>query len=334
MRWILCSVFLLLSAVTARAHALDPGYLQMRELGGDSWQVFWRKPNVKDRPMQIDAVLPDHCTPARAPSPPAFDGAAWASFWVATCPGGIAGSRLTIEGLDATRTDTLVRIIDLDGAGQTARATPDATALDITIGMSAWSVFASYMRLGFEHILEGLDHLLFVFALIVLIRDPWRLAGAITAFTVAHSITLALATLDLIRVPSPPVEAIIALSIILLAVEILRRRDGQMQLTERYPWIISFSFGLLHGLGFAGALSEIGLPPGDIPLALLAFNLGVEAGQLTFVAAVLIGFAGLRLVWPRLVRVMQDNGSYGNLAMGYAIGGIATWWLAERLAGF
>lgn len=334
MRAIFLSMLLLWCAGSVQAHALDPGYLQLRALGGDTWQVFWRKPTVQDKPMAIDAVLPQSCSPARLTDKPRFDGTAWVGQWIATCPGGIAGGDLVIEGLEDTRTDVLIRIADTDGQGQSVRLTPDETRHTVVIGMSGWQVFTGYLILGWEHILEGFDHLLFVFALMVLIRNPWRLAGAITAFTVAHSITLALATLDLIRVPPPPVEAVIALSIVLLAVEILRRRSGESQLTERYPWIISFSFGLLHGLGFAGALSEIGLPQGDIPLALLAFNLGVEAGQLTFVAVILAVFGVLRLILPRLAEVFRNPTAPGTVIMGYAIGGIATFWLAERVAGF
>ncbi|SPJ31128.1 hypothetical protein TRM7615_04668 [Falsiruegeria mediterranea M17] len=318
----------------AQAHALDPGYLQLQHLDDDAWQVFWRKPTVQGEPMAIDAVLPSNCAPARAEGDPQFDGAAWVSQWVALCPGGLAGQLIVIDGLEATRTDVLVRLSGPEGQALSKRLTADQTGFTVPIDMTEWAVFSSYVALGFDHILEGFDHLLFVFALLVLIRHPWRLVGAITAFTVAHSITLALATLDLIRVPSPPVEAVIALSIVLLAVEILRRREGGDQLTERYPWLLSFGFGLLHGLGFAGALAEIGLPQGDIPLALLAFNVGVEAGQLAFVAVILVTFAVLRWVAPKVTAVLRDPTSAGTLVMGYAIGGVATYWLAERVVGF
>ncbi|SLN48728.1 HupE / UreJ protein [Falsiruegeria litorea R37] len=317
-----------------QAHALDPGYLQMQHLEGEAWQVFWRKPTVQGKPMEIDAVLPSNCSPRRSERDPQFDGAAWVSQWLTLCPAGLAGHPIVIEGLEATQTDVLVRLTGPDGQVLSKRLTADETGFTVPAEMTGWDVFASYVALGFDHILEGFDHLLFVFALLVLIRDPWRLVGAVTAFTVAHSITLALATLDVIRVPSPPVEAVIALSIVLLAVEILRRRQGGDQLTERYPWLLSFGFGLLHGLGFAGALSEIGLPQGEIPLALLAFNIGVEAGQLAFVAVILLAFAALRWLAPRTAVVLRDPASHGTLVMGYAIGGVATFWLAERVAGF
>lgn len=335
MKPVLAAFFLFFSCVgMAQAHALDPGYLQIQHLEGSAWQVFWRKPDVSGVPMAIDANLPTNCAPRRAEGEPQFDGAAWVSQWVAVCPEGLAGHPIVIEGLEATQTDVLIRISGIEDQSLTRRLTADQTEFVVPATMTGWAVFADYVALGFDHILEGLDHLLFVFALLVLIRDPWRLVGAITAFTVAHSITLALATLGVIRVPSPPVEAVIALSIVLLAVEILRRRKGGDQLTERFPWLLSFGFGLLHGLGFAGALAEIGLPQGDIPLALLAFNLGVEAGQLAFVAVILLAFGALRWVAPKVTAVLRDPASHGTLVMGYTIGGIATYWLAERVAGF
>ena len=315
------------------AHALDPGYVNLQNLSGDAWRVFWRKPAVKGKPMEIDLALPGNCTPQDGGAAQ-FDGVAYVSQWVATCPGGLEGRRIEIIGLGATRTDALIRIEDGDKATLTARLTPGDPSFEIPEDLSSGQVFASYLALGYAHILEGYDHLLFVFTLLVLIGNPWRLAGAITAFTVAHSITLALATLGVLTVPSPPVEAAIALSIVLLAVEILRRRSAGDQLTEKYPWIISFSFGLLHGLGFAGALTEIGLPEGDIPMALLAFNIGVEAGQLSFVAAVLLVFVAARAIWPRLVEEMHRPGAPGSTVTGYAIGAMSVYWLAERVAAF
>jgi len=317
----------------AEAHALDPGYLNIQNLGGDSWRVFWRKPAVKGEPMQIDAILPANCQPGGG-GQARFDGTAFVSQWVTQCPDGLAGAPITISGLEATRTEVLVRIEDADTSALTVRLTPGEVSFLVPEDLSSGQVFSTYLGLGFTHILEGIDHLLFVFALLVLIQSPGRLIGAITAFTVAHSITLALATLGVLQVPSPPVEAAIALSIVLLAVEILRRGGSGTQLTATYPWIISFSFGLLHGLGFAGALAEIGLPGGDIPMALLAFNLGVEAGQLSFVAGVLLIFGLGRFVWPRLVEGLRAPGTPASTVMGYAIGAVSTYWLVERVSGF
>lgn len=330
-----CIVFLILLGLNgpAQAHALDPGYLSLQQLSGDTWRVFWRKPTVGSAPMAIDARLPDSCTPAVGEDTQ-FDGKAWVSQWMTTCTGGLAGGKIVIEGLDQTRTDVLVRIENSDASVVTARLTSDAPGYDVPQNLSSGQVFLSYLGLGFDHILDGWDHLLFVFALLVLIGSPRRLVAAITAFTVAHSITLAAASLGVISVPSPPVEAAIALSIVLLAVEILRRGIGRAHLMETYPWMVAFLFGLLHGLGFAGALSGIGLPQGDIPLALLGFNLGVEAGQLTFVVVVLTAYLVLRRLVPALAHSLRAPRAAGTLALGYAIGAVSTWWLAERVAGF
>lgn len=331
----LCMALVLMcgGATKASAHALDPGYLSIQPLSGDSWRVFWRKPTVGAAPMAITVRLPETCTP-EIPPEPQFDGKAWVSQWVATCPGGLSGARIVIEGLEKTRTDVLVRIESPDAKAVTTRLTPDRTGFDVPQDPSMVEVFRSYLALGFDHILEGWDHLLFVFALLVLIQSPGRLVGAITAFTVAHSITLAAASLGVVSVPGPPVEAAIALSIVLLAVEILRRGDGQRHLTASYPWVVAFLFGLLHGFGFAGALSEIGLPDGDIPLALLAFNLGVEAGQLAFVAGVLALFLVLRQLGPKVVETFRAPRAAGTQVMGYGIGVVSVYWLAERVASF
>ena len=188
-------------------------------------------------------------------------------------------------------------------------------------------VAGSYWKIGTIHILEGFDHLLFVLALILIVPGWWMLLKTITAFTLAHSVTLALATLGLVNLPGPPTEAVIALSILFLAVEIIHSREGRVTLTERYPWLVALSFGLVHGLGFAGALSEVGLPESDIPLALLMFNVGVETGQLLFVAVVVAARELLRrlpISWP----------DQGWRVLPYAIGGTASFWVIERVAGF
>ena len=263
---------------SAEAHALQPGYLSVSPLAGDSYRVFWRKPDVRGAPMAIDARLPDNCDPVVGP-PVQSDGLAWVSTWVATCPGGLIGGDITIDGLETQQNDILIRLELRDGASQSIRLTPDKTNFAIVGDPGAMDVITAYFSLGVDHILEGLDHLLFVFALLLLIPDRWRLVGAITAFTIAHSITMAVATLGLVTLPGPPVEAVIALSIMFIASELVQRDPNAPRLSERFPWIVSFSFGLLHGFGFAGALSEIGLPQNDVPLALLSFNLGVEAGQ-------------------------------------------------------
>ncbi len=321
----------------AKAHALQPGYLELQALGGDAWRAVWRVPDVKGRAMAIQAQLPNSCA---QPLPPAtrFDGAAWLAAWVVNCPSGLAGHEIIIKGLARTNTDVLVRYELTPGEGRTKRLTPDNPSMLVPAKSSQWSVFLGYLGLGTNHILEGFDHLLFVFALLLLITNKWRLLGAVTAFTVAHSLTLAASTLGWLVISGPPVEAIIALTIMFLAVELLQRRGrGRrhgLRLSERHPWLVAFAFGLLHGFGFAGALAEIGLPPGDVPLALLAFNLGVEAGQLAFVGAVLAAGFLLSRAMPLVLAAFTKPANPGYISLAYATGGLSAYWFIERLASF
>lgn len=317
------------AAPGASAHALDPGLLDLRALGQDRWRATWRAPDVNGAAMPIAARLPESCAP-RLPGTAAFDGRAWTSSWIAACPGGLAGGRIAIDGLEATRTDVLVRYETAPGEATVRRLTADAPAFDVPAEAGVVGVLTSYAGLGVTHILEGIDHLLFVLALLLLIPGQGRLVGAITAFTVAHSLTLGAATLGWLRVPSPPVEAVIALSIVFLAWELTLPPARRDPLTLRAPWLVSFAFGLVHGLGFAGALREIGLPEGDIPLALFAFNLGVEAGQLIFIAAALALLAAARALAPGLRRRSRD----ATTLAGYGIGTVAAFWVIERLAAF
>jgi hypothetical protein len=239
----------------------------------------------------------------------------------------LRGRTLHIDGLAATMTDALVRIEFADGTNWVARLTPQAPELTIPAAQGSGALAATYLGLGVEHILLGVDHLLFVLALLLITRGTKRLVLTITAFTVAHSITLALATLGFVQMPSAPVEAVIALSIVFVAAEILRARHGSEGLTSRAPWIVAFTFGLLHGFGFAGALAEIGLPQGQIPLALFFFNVGVETGQLVFVAGALTVMA----LWRRVPVTIPD---WAGLVPPYAIGSVAMFWVIERIAGF
>jgi hydrogenase/urease accessory protein HupE len=237
------------------------------------------------------------------------------------------GQQVRIAGLEDTITDVLLRIEFTDGTTWTQRLTPRQSSATIPERQTALAVAAVYGKLGVVHILGGMDHLLFVLALLILTGSGWRLVKTVTAFTVAHSITLGLATLGLVRVPSAPVEAVIALSIVFVAAEIVHARTGRPGLTVRSPWLVAFTFGLLHGFGFAGALSEVGLPQGQIPVALLCFNLGVEAGQLLFVAAALsfiTGIGRIRLPLPR----------WAELATPYTIGATAMFWVIQRIAAF
>ena len=321
------------SVQSLQAHALQPGYLELQLIGGETWRAFWRKPDVQGRPMPISVELPENCE-VRTPPEPMFDGTAWVAQWVTTCPGGLARGTISVPGLGSTRTDVLIRYELTKGAGKARRLTPGEPSFAVPADPGFFDVLNNYFTLGVDHMLEGFDHLLFVFALLLLIRDRWKLVGAVTAFTVAHSLTMAAVTLGLFTLPAPPVEAIIALSIMFLASELLQRDGSGTRLTERYPWIVSFSFGLLHGFGFAGALLEIGLPKSDIPLALLSFNLGVEAGQLIFIAVVLVAGALLAKLVPVAIRALRTPRSIGSVAVAYMIGGVSGYWFVERVAGF
>lgn len=326
-RALLSLLVLVVWAGAAQPHAFQPGYLELRALGGDSWSVFWRKPDVRGKPMQIEARLGARCTQPTGPAA-AFDGEGWSSGWIAHCPGGLSGMTITIDGLEDTKTDVLVRYELEPGQGQAQRLAPTETAFVVPEAPRPLDVMASYGFLGVEHILFGVDHLLFVLALLLLIRDLRILIGAITAFTVSHSLTLGAAALGWLNIPGPPVEAIIALSIMFVASEVLHRDPDHPRLSERAPWLVSFGFGLIHGLGFGSALSEIGLPQDEVVLALLAFNLGVEIGQLLFIAAALLLW---RIAGPWVAQRAQ---AAGQLALVYGIGGVAAFWFVERVAGF
>ena len=328
MKHALASLFLwCASTLAAFAHEVRPAYLELRQTASEVYDVLWKVPaRGENLRLALYVRLP---ADARNVSEPRalFTDAAYLERWRIQRPGGLAGQDVTIEGLPATKVDTFIRVTDLEGVTQTMRATPDLPTVTIARIASRWQVAGTYLVLGIEHILLGIDHLLFVLALVLLVKGWKRLVGTITAFTVAHSITLAGATLGFVHVPGPPVEACIALSIVFVAAEIIRGRQGKPGLAERAPWVVAFIFGLLHGLGFAGALSEVGLPQHAIPLALLFFNIGVELGQLAFIAVVL---AAARLV--RHLRVPAP--SWGWRIVPYVIGAVATFWVIERTVAF
>lgn len=309
----------------ALAHEVRPAYLEIREIAAGEYDILWKTPAQGVLRLALDVVLPEGCTTAGEPRTILVDASVLAR-WRETCPEGLVGKEIGVDRLKATLTDALVRFEPLDGAAVTLRLTPDAPTATIPAKQGWSDVAGTYFGLGVEHILLGFDHLIFVLALLLLVRGVGRLAGAITAFTLAHSLTLAGATLGYISLPPSPVEATIALSIIFVAAEIMRVRAGADSLTARMPWLVSFSFGLLHGFGFAGALSEIGLPQDAVGPALLFFNLGVEGGQLLFVAAVLLA----RFAW-RSTKLPEPG--WMAVAPVYLIGGTAAFWFIERMAG-
>jgi hydrogenase/urease accessory protein HupE len=306
----------------AGAHELRPAYLEIQQTGPEAFDVLWKVPARGDLKLGLYVQFPQTCKEVQE-RVIYTAGGAFLERWKVRCPGGLAGQSLTIDGLSATLTDVLVRLQWSSGAMEMARLDAEQPTF-VVAGSPSWQqVAGAYTRMGVEHILLGIDHLLFVLGLLLIVRDVRTLVKTITAFTVAHSISLALAVFGVVNVPSRPVDAAVALSIVFLGAEILHARQGYRGLTVHYPWIVAFAFGLLHGLGFAGALTSLGLPPGDIPLALLFFNVGVEIGQLLFVLFFVVlvwAFRTLKVHWPRWCKPLPA----------YAIGTLASYWFIGR----
>lgn len=323
----LIMVALALTALPSVAHESRPAYLEIREVRTGLFDVLWKRPMLGDRVMPLSVVWPQTCGAAATGDAQQVPGAVVERQMIDCGSGGLVGQRIVIDGLERVSGDVLVRIGFAGGDAQTDILKPAQPWLDVVARRSSLSVAVDYFVLGVEHILGGMDHLLFVLGLTLIVRGGGPLVKTITAFTVAHSITLAIATLGYVTVPQAPVEAVIALSILFLAGELAQLNRGLPGLTSRAPWLVAFSFGLLHGFGFAGALREVGLPQSDIPLALLTFNLGVEAGQLAFVAAV------LAIVWVGR-RMIAAPPQWAVQIPAYAIGSLATFWLIGRLAAF
>ena len=314
-------------AAGAFAHEMRPAYLELRETGADTCDVLWKVPAVGDN-LRLDLFveLPADCTNTCEPRAIMANGAL-SERWSVKRPGGLTGGTIRIAGLQSTLTDVLVRVERLDGSSQVTRLTPTESSFSVEAAPRFLGVARTYSLLGVEHILTGIDHLLFVLALLIITGGGWRLVKTVTAFTVSHSLTLAAATLGWVRIPPPPVEAVIALSIVFVAAEILRQQRGVQGVTARAPWIVAFSFGLMHGLGFAGGLSAAGLPAGHIPSALLFFSIGVEAGHFLFIAVVLSVISMIHRIRIPLPR-------WSHLAAPYAIGGVAMFWVIQRISAF
>lgn len=323
--FVLCSV-----AGSASAHRLSPAFFGLTEIEPNVFQAQWK--------VSISGGLADAMQPQVPAGCAVVGGVRTYSVEDAridhgriSCDEPLPGKLFEVNGLAATQTDVLLRVDYLDGSSFTHRLVPERPNVLIPEDAGALDVAATYLVLGVEHILLGIDHLLFVLALLLLVRGLGRLVVTVTAFTVAHSITLGAATLGFVNVPIAPVEATIALSILFVAMELARGNaatanpGANSSLTVRFPWIVAFTFGLLHGFGFAGALSEVGLPQGAIPLALLFFNVGVELGQLMFIAAVLVLGWGLRYLSVPIPR-------WSARLTAYAIGSVAAFWVFERTA--
>jgi len=316
-----------LGPAPAVAHESQPGLLELRQLTADpsqqTWEAIWRAPIYFGQPHPARLVLPADWDTVAEPTLQRLPSSELHRQLVRIAPATLDGSVIAFPGLDQTITDVFVRVTRLDGteSSQVVRPTKPQAVLR---GERPWSQTAGeYLVLGFHHILLGVDHLLFVLGLLIIVRGPRQLIETITAFTVAHSITLALATLGYASIPAPPLNAAIALSILFLGPEIVRVWRGQTSFTIRHPWVVAFGFGLLHGFGFASGLSTVGMPRAEIPLALLMFNIGVELGQLVFVALILLLHQALRVLefrWPR----------WAELGPAYLIGTLGAYWTIQR----
>ncbi|SDB58783.1 HupE/UreJ family protein [Bauldia litoralis] len=326
-RWLFAAVLLSWMAAipAAQAHESRPAYLEIEETATGQYDIRWRTPVLAGQRLPIVLRLPEGVRNMREPLIQELSDSLLERRWIATGPDGLAGQRIGFPGLELTITEAVVRAKTLDGESWMAVARPSQPWVEFDLTRGSIDVAIDFVREGVWHILSGWDHLLFVFGLLLLVRSPMMLVKTVTAFTIAHSITLAAATLGYVELPSRPIEAGIALSILFLGVEVVREKRGRTSFTIRNPWVVAFAFGLLHGFGFAGVLSEVGLPPSEVPLALVSFNVGVEVGQLAFVAVVLLLARGLKLlgvVWPRRM----------ELAPAYLVGSLGAFWLLQRLA--
>jgi len=326
--FLVIAALVLYAAMPAYADEIKPALLDIKEQSTGMYAVTWKVPIMGDQALAISVSLPERLELLGAPSSEDVAGSRIERATYKSDGEPLAGQTIIIDGLEAIQTDVLLLIQLQDGTQHSAILRPAAPRFVIPFKASKLQVASDYWRMGTIHILEGNDHLLFVLALMLIVVGFKSLLKAVTAFTVAHSITLVLATLGLVHLPAAPTEAIIALSIVFLAAEIVHRHNGVAGITERYPWLIAFVFGLFHGLGFAGALSEIGVPQHEVPLALLMFNVGVETGQLLFIGAVLILVAILR----RLPLNRLQDGAQRLLP--YCIGGVAAYWTIDRVLSF
>ena len=315
---------LVLAPTLATAHEARPAYLELKETAPGRFSVLWRTPVLAGMRLPVLLQLPESVKNVEEPSVQELSDSLVERRSIDAGPNGLAGKRIEFPGLQLTITDVLVRVEMLDGRSWMLVARPTQPWIEIAEARGTAATAAAFLTQGIEHILLGVDHLLFVFGLLLIVRTPWMLVKTITAFTLAHSITLAIATLGYAHVPAPPLNAAIALSILFLGPEIVRKWRGETSFTIRHPWVVAFAFGLLHGFGFASGLAAIGLPQGDIPLALLMFNLGVEIGQLAFVALILLmvrAFRFLEVRWPRAA----------ELAPAYVVGSLGAFWTIQRL---
>ena len=332
--FLLVTLPLLITPALVLADQIRPAYLEMSELTPDIWDILWKIPAKGEKKLALHVEFPETCKEGAHGS--RFVGDAYIERSRLKCDDGLIGENIQISGLLETSTDVLARVLRTDGVEQTFRLTSSNNVFVIKAEESWLTVSTTYLVLGFEHILSGFDHLLFVLALLFLVGSWPRLIGTITTFTVAHSITLVAASFGWVSVAQTPIEALIALSIVFVAIEVIHARRGRRSIAIQMPWLIAFVFGLLHGFGFAGALSEIGLPQHAIPLALLFFNVGVEFGQFAFVSA------AFGLLYACKLAVRRSDPTFDIWGMvevtsfpaAYLIGTMAMFWVLERTYNF
>jgi hypothetical protein len=320
------AVLLLLFSVplTLLADEFRPALLEINEREGGWVDVTWKVPTMGEQVLALTPVMPDFLQPMGPGS-----GHRVAGAWVETKSYSageqvLNGATVSVDGLVQVPADVVVRVNLVDGTEHSAILRSVNNSFTIPEQVTRVELAVSYWKMGTIHILEGMDHLLFLLTLLLIVNGFIPLLKTVTAFTLAHSLTLALATLGIVHIPPVPTEAVISLSIVLLAVEVVHKNRGQLTSSERFPWLVAFTFGLVHGLGFAGALSEIGVPQNEVPLALLMFNVGVETGQVMFVTAVSLLLAGLHRLHGRSALTMAR-------ATPYAIGGVAAFWTIDRV---
>lgn len=310
-------LILLVCCTQAVAHEVRPAYLAIDEVADDLHRVTWKQPVLGDRRLPLEPVFPEHCQVLNE-GLPEHTGAALIIRWDVRCD--LSHGLVSIEGLSRTLTDVMVRITPLDGEQVSRMLKPESPAMNLS---DPAPPIAAYLFLGIEHLLFGIDHILFVIGLVLFIRDRWMLLKTITAFTLAHSITLALSVLDLVRLPQGPVEAVIALSILYLARELMLPEQQRSALMRIRPWLMAFTFGLLHGFGFAGALADIGLPRDDLAVSLVLFNLGIELGQLMVIAVM------LSAAWIARRLSMLQSAAWQQ-AFTIMMGVMAAYWTIDR----
>jgi hydrogenase/urease accessory protein HupE len=323
-RRLLAAALVLAATGAVSAHEVRPGFLELRERDDSTYALLWKRPTGGEVEIRIAPVVPEGCRLVTPDQQQLTPGAVVVRGSLG-CAGGLAGKTIRIAGLETTVTDVLVRVQHADGRIESHLLRPANPSFTLGAATSGAERALSYLQLGVQHILLGADHLLFVLGLLLIVRERWMLLKTITAFTVAHSITLAIATLGYASAPLPPLNAAIALSILFLGPEIVRVWRGQTSFTIRHPWTVAFAFGLLHGFGFASGLTTMGLPQAELPLALLLFNIGVELGQLAFVALVLLlarAFRKLEIDWARWAQALP----------GYAVGSLGAYWTIQRVA--